>query len=358
MDDPLLPDERPSGKHYSHHKDEGRPARDSLRRRRRHGPVLCDECWKDHIRTNAVKRCLDCDDNVCDNCAIDHEVAPRTPWWCPYWIATCFRFLVPSWRFIPHSVVSLVVVYDTPEVLEQCRPHWALSNEANSMCNIPRITRCSLRTKQDCVPNKSRDSNAQNSEETLPCLGNSIIPDNQPASEEPVLNTAPPLHDGMPFIRQLSAPNTNLESLLSRHNVDSNMIERVPEEFRSHSRDRDIKTVSHPDSKWRIIQKGQYATSSTSHKVPSSETEIPDTCPICLENIPDKESRKFQCGHPIHSACLAELLSKMEFDFSVKCPVCNQLTHIKNYYVPREEWIHEFLVVVSGQIKFKYTNIV
>ncbi|KAK3604367.1 hypothetical protein CHS0354_029353, partial [Potamilus streckersoni] len=361
MDDPLLPDERLCGKQYRHHKDESRPARDSLRRRRRQGPVLCDECWRDHIRTNAVKRCLDCDDNVCDNCAVNHEVAPGEPWWCPYWITTCFRFLFPSWRFIPHSVVSLVVVYDTPEVLEQCRPHWALSNEAKSVC-IPRITRRSLRTKPNCVPNKSRDSDAQNSVEFFPGLGNPGISDNHPAREEALSNTATLSHRGMPIRRQLS--NTNQESIFISHDDDTNMIEVVPKESMGHSREMYMNTASQPDSKWRLIQiapnisspKGQHTAYFISQKVPSSESEIPDLCPICLENIPDKEARKFKCGHPIHTVCLAELLRKMEFDFSAKCPVCNQLTHIKNYYVPREQWVHEFLVVVSGDKKFQNTN--
>ena len=73
--------------------------------------------------------------------------------------------------------------------------------------------------------------------------------------------------------------------------------------------------------------------------------EPPDSCPVCLENIPSRQARRLTCSHTIHTCCLIELLNKMDFDFGVRCPVCNQISHIKNYYNPRYLWYKEFPVV-------------
>ena len=75
--------------------------------------------------------------------------------------------------------------------------------------------------------------------------------------------------------------------------------------------------------------------------------EPPDDCPVCLETIPCRQARRLHCSHSIHTRCLIDLLSKMEFDFGVKCPICNQITHIRNYYMARHHWYKELPVVTS-----------
>ena len=73
--------------------------------------------------------------------------------------------------------------------------------------------------------------------------------------------------------------------------------------------------------------------------------EPPDSCPVCLESIPCRQARRLSCSHSIHTCCLIELLNKMDFDFGVRCPVCNQITRIQNYYIGRHLWYKELPVV-------------
>ena len=75
--------------------------------------------------------------------------------------------------------------------------------------------------------------------------------------------------------------------------------------------------------------------------------EPPDSCPVCLDNIPCRQARRLHCSHSIHTSCLIDLLNKMEFDFGVKCPICNQITHIRNYYMARHMWYKELPVVMD-----------
>ena len=75
--------------------------------------------------------------------------------------------------------------------------------------------------------------------------------------------------------------------------------------------------------------------------------EPPDSCPVCLESIPCRQARQLSCSHTIHTCCLIDLLNKMEFDFGVKCPICNQITQIRNYYLARHLWYKELPVVTS-----------
>ena len=75
--------------------------------------------------------------------------------------------------------------------------------------------------------------------------------------------------------------------------------------------------------------------------------EPPDDCPVCLETIPCRQARKLHCSHSIHTRCLIDLLNQMEFDFGVKCPICNQITHIRNYYMARHHWYKELPIVTD-----------
>lgn len=72
--------------------------------------------------------------------------------------------------------------------------------------------------------------------------------------------------------------------------------------------------------------------------------EPPDTCPICLEDLPGNEARALACGHVIHTKCLIAYLHKMDLDFGIRCPLCAQTTLIRNYYVQKEKWYMELPV--------------
>ncbi|XP_045194521.2 uncharacterized protein LOC123550147 [Mercenaria mercenaria] len=72
--------------------------------------------------------------------------------------------------------------------------------------------------------------------------------------------------------------------------------------------------------------------------------EPPDSCPICLEDLPGAEARALACCHAIHTKCLITYLYKMDLDFGIRCPLCAQTTIIRNYYVPKERWYMELPV--------------
>ena len=77
--------------------------------------------------------------------------------------------------------------------------------------------------------------------------------------------------------------------------------------------------------------------------------EPPDQCPICLEDLPDGETRILSCSHLLHTKCLKHYLRGTDnLDFGVKCPMCNRITEIRNYYAPKELWYRE--IPVSSQV--------
>ena len=75
--------------------------------------------------------------------------------------------------------------------------------------------------------------------------------------------------------------------------------------------------------------------------------EPPDTCPICLEELPGPEARGLSCSHSIHTKCLITYLYKMDLDFGIRCPLCAQTTIIRNYYAPKQQWYMELPIFTT-----------
>lgn len=93
----------------------------------------------------------------------------------------------------------------------------------------------------------------------------------------------------------------------------------------------------------------------TSERKPYSEPrtdyiveEPADSCPICLEDLPGLEARSLSCSHVFHTKCLKHFLSSTsDMDFGIKCPVCSQMTFIKNYYTSKDNWLQELSISSS-----------
>ena len=71
--------------------------------------------------------------------------------------------------------------------------------------------------------------------------------------------------------------------------------------------------------------------------------EPPESCRICLEDLPGPEARTLDCYHTFHTRCIVHMLtaSDSDTDFGIPCPVCAKVTHVKNFYASKDQWCKE-----------------
>lgn len=73
------------------------------------------------------------------------------------------------------------------------------------------------------------------------------------------------------------------------------------------------------------IQNSEYCSRHTKHKKIGKKIGKKiekDPCPICLDEIKDKNCCTLDCGHEFHLPCIFQLFKQFTADFNNKCPLC------------------------------------